>query len=162
MLLAEPPPSFSALWGTPWRTVLRIAGWMALTAAIGVGWWFVLFAQLEHDVYRLGTPAWTLVPLTVGIVLFAVVGIAADRLAASPAIEPRAAAAVSRLPGVVRRHGRPVAVWAATIGWAALLTGVFLRTGRLTGTGGLAPAQLALYARTWFGPLAVAIVVTRW
>jgi hypothetical protein len=45
-----------------------------------------------------------------------------------------------------------------TLGWAALLTVVLLRTGRLTGTGGLAPAQLALYARTWFGPLAVAIV----
>ena len=34
---------------------------------------------------------------------------------------------------------------------------MFLRTARLSGTGGLAPAQLALYARTWFGPLAAAL-----
>ena len=36
------------------------------TAAVTVSWWFVMHAGMEGTVYRLGTPAWTLVPLTVG------------------------------------------------------------------------------------------------
>jgi hypothetical protein len=93
--------------------------------------------------------------LVVGVI---VVGVAADRLAAASPVERRVAAVTGRVPEPLRRHGRATVVWALTVGWAALLAFVILRTGRLTGTGGLAPAQLALYARTWFGPLAVAIV----
>ena len=156
--IAPVPFLAGALQGRPWRSVLSVAGWTIVAAAIGAGWWFVLFAQLEHEVYRLGTPAWTLIPIGILVALTAAVGVSADRLAATPRLQQAIAAVERQSPASVRRIGRPLIVWTATLAWVAVLTLVFLRTARLSGTGGLAPSQLALYARTWFGPLAVVIV----
>jgi hypothetical protein len=89
----------------------------------------------------------------------AVAGISAERLARTGAVRRSERALARLVPARIQPFGRPLLVAIATLGWAGVLTFVFLRNGRLTGTGGLAPAQLALYARTWFGPLAVVILV---
>jgi len=71
---------------------------MLAVAAIGTGWWFVMYAGLEHQVYRLGTPAWTLVPIGIGVVVAVALGLAADRLAERPAFRRTEAAVRRRLP----------------------------------------------------------------
>ncbi len=75
------PVAFIAaiLWGTPWRRIAGVAGWTLITAAIGLSWWFVLVADLSGVVYRLGTPAWTLVPIGAGVAIVAVLLIIAGR-----------------------------------------------------------------------------------
>jgi len=73
--------------GRPWRALAVTAGWMLAVAAIGLSWWFVLVADLSGVVYRLGTPAWTLGPIGVGIVVLAVAGILAGRLPPVRALE---------------------------------------------------------------------------
>jgi len=157
--LAPAPFLAGALWGLPWRSILRTAGWAMLAAALGVSWWFVVFAQEEHVVYRLGTPAWTLIPLGAILAMLIVVGIFGDRYAELPAVRRAMAAADRVTSDRVRAWGRPLIAWGVALVWAGVLTAVFLKNARLTGTGGLAPAQLALYARTWFGPLAILLLV---
>jgi hypothetical protein len=157
--LAPAPLLAGALWGLPWRSILRTAGWTALAGALGVSWWFVLFAKEEGVVYRLGTPGWTLVPLGAILTTLIFIGILADRYAALPELGRALGVVERRVGDRVRPWGRALTAWGIAFVWAALLTAVFLKNARLTGTGGLAPAQLALYARTWFGPLAIVLLV---
>ena len=146
------------VWGRPWRVLFRLGAWMLAMAAIGTGWWFVLYASLEHDVYRLGTPAWTLIPIGIGVVVAIGLGLAAERLAERPAVRRTEAAMRKRLPDVALVHGRAIVGWLATLAWALVLLVVFLKTSRLSGTSGLAPSQLVLYARAWFTTLRVLIL----
>ena len=146
------------IWGRPWRILFRLGAWMLAAAAIGTGWWFVLYASLEHEVYRAGTPAWTLVPLGIGVVVAVGLGLASERLAERPAIRRMEARVRQRLPDVALVHGRAIVGWLATVAWAVILLVVFLKTARLSGTSGLAPSQLVLYARAWFTTLRVLIL----
>ncbi|HET9613481.1 MAG TPA: hypothetical protein VFP22_01610, partial [Candidatus Limnocylindrales bacterium] len=155
--LAPVPLLVGILRGRPWPSLLRVTGWMLVAGGIGVSWWFVLYASLVHQVYRLGTPAWTLIPIGIGLAILAILAILADRLAHG-ALGRRLSATTDRLPTAVRDAGRPLIAWSATVVWAVVLGFVLLRTTRLAGTGGLGPSQLALYGQTWFGPLAIVIV----
>lgn len=157
--LAPAPFLAGAVSGRPWRSIVPLAGWTALAATLGVGWWFVLFAQEEHVVYRLGTAGWTLIPLTAITAALILLAVLADRIADLPAIRRLQLAIEARSGDVLRRDGRPLIAWGVALAWAGALTVVFLKNARLTGTGGLAPGQVALYARTWFGPLAILLVV---
>jgi hypothetical protein len=154
---APVPLLVGVLDGRPWPRLLRVNGWMLLIAAIGVSWWFVLFASIVHQVYRLGTPAWTLAPIGVGLTIVALVAVSAEHLAET-SVGARISTAAGRIPLPLRARSRPLIAWSGAILWSVVLSFVLLRTARLSGTGGLSPAQLALYGETWFGPLAIVIV----
>jgi hypothetical protein len=100
-------------------------------------------------------------PMAYGIAVgaVAIVGILADRLAQLPRVEATVARVEGRVPAGIRRNGRAIIGWAGVAAWAALLTIVFLRTSRLSGTSGLSPTQLILYVRTWFGALSIVLAV---
>lgn len=81
-----PVPILAALlWRVRGQTVVRLTGWIVLVAAVTSSWWFVVVAGYSDRVYRLGTPAWTLVPL--GLLVFggALAAIAVQWLADGPA-----------------------------------------------------------------------------
>lgn len=86
------------------RTVVRLSGWIALTALSTTAWWFVVVAGYTGEVYRLGLPAATLGPL--GLLSFgaAVAAIGVDRLAELVASRGRFGALLGA------RRGRPARV----------------------------------------------------
>ena len=58
-----PAPFLAAIfWTTSWVRLAKAAGWALGVAAVGLSWWFAIYAVDAGLVYRLGTPAWTLVP----------------------------------------------------------------------------------------------------
>jgi Dolichyl-phosphate-mannose-protein mannosyltransferase len=156
-LPVAPAPFLAAiLWGsTSWRSLGRTGAALLGVASVGVAPWFVYYAMTYHTVYRLGTPAWTLAPIGVGIALVVLIGARANRIAAAR-IGLRIAAWTTRLGSASRL--RTILAWGLTIAWTVALTAVFARTGRLSGTPFLGLDQLRLYASTWFDALrAVAI-----
>ena len=153
--LAPAPFLAAILWGTSWRSLGRTGSALLLVASVGLAPWFVYFAATAHAVYRLGTPAWTLAPIGIGIAFVVLIGATANRIA-DAGIGRRISAWTSRIGSPARL--RTVLAWGLTGIWAAALTAVFARTGRLTGTTFLGLEQLQLYANTWFDALrAVAI-----
>ena len=146
-----PAPLFAAiLWGAPWRSLARTGAAMLGIAAAGVSPWFVYFASKSQHVYRLETPAWTLVPIALGLLVAITLGLSAGRIAESGSGR-RIAGAASRLGPDGRL--RVVVGWGFMLVWAILLTYVFARTSRLSGTSFLGLQQLQLYAATWFNAL---------
>jgi 4-amino-4-deoxy-L-arabinose transferase-like glycosyltransferase len=147
------------LWGRSWVVLARLAAWVLLTASIGLSWWFAVYATLAHRVYRLDSPTWTLIPLTVGIVLAVVVGLSASRFARSSAGLRIANRADAVTPGFWRRHGRAVVAWGLAFAWFALLTLVFARTSRLKGSSILDLEQMRLYAGMWLNQFRWAVLL---
>jgi hypothetical protein len=145
-----PIPFFaSVLWGLSWVVIGRISAWTVLTAAIGVSWWFLLYAQDTGRVYRAETPAWTLVPLTIGILAIVVIGLTSSRLANAPPITRVVnAGAVQRRDWTIR--------WIVGLGgslaWAAAQLFAYSKAARLKGGPIVTPQQLDLYADTWIKP----------
>lgn len=125
--------------GTPWRAVIRSGAAAMLVAAVGMTWWFVLYAQQLDRVYRVGTPGWTLGPIGLGILVVGVLGLFADRTA-------------RRVPGRWRLDPVPVA-WLATVAWSILLTVFFARTRQSSAAGFLDPGQVRRYAEVWLPQL---------
>lgn len=155
-LPVAPAPFLAAiLWGTSWRSLGRTGAALLGVASVGVAPWFVYFAATAHAVYRLGTPAWTLAPIGVGVAVVVLIGAQANRIAGAR-IGLKIAAWTNRLGSASPL--RMILAWGLTIAWTVALTAVFARTDRLTGTPFLGLDQLRLYADTWFAALrAVAI-----
>lgn len=164
-----PVPFLAAIaTGVPWRQMAKTAGWTLATAAIGVSWWFVLVANLSGVVYRLGTPAWTLLPIGLVIAAVAVLGIMADRLPSSAALERFG----QRLQLGADGRGRIVVVAVLTTAWCLALTWVFAKELGVRGTALFDVPQLVRYAATWLpgvlrivaacGALGVVLSVAAW
>ncbi len=143
--LAAVPLMAGILSGRPWRALAASAGWMLAVAAIGLSWWFVLVADLTGIVYRLGTPAWTLAPIGVGVGVVAVAGILAGRLSSARPLEDLG----RRLGLHAGGHGRLVLAAALTGAWCIALLAVFAGTLEARGTALLDLVQVGRYAATW-------------
>ncbi len=128
--------------------LLRAGAAMLLTGALGTSWWFALYAGQVGTVYRLGTPAWTLVPLAAGTLALGVAGMTAHRWL------PDAVAAAA-----ARGNAMPRLAAAGAVGWSVALAIFFSRAS--TGLGGdfLTPAVVASNVRTWLPDLGPALAV---
>ena len=145
-----PVPFLAAVaWNRPWVSLGRVLGWMLLVSAVGISWWFVLFARDTGRFYRLDTPAWTLIPVAIGVAIVVVVGIGAPRLAATE--RARRLAASPRAPTLERR-ARLIVALGGTLAWSGLQLLAYSKTARLKGEFILSPRELALYAREWLLP----------
>ena len=149
-----PLPVLAALLaGRGWRVALRLLGVYASVAFAITSWWLVLFAAETGTVFRLSTPGWTLVPISVGVMVVAVLGLIVGR------DTPADTDSVVRggRASVVRRER--LLAWSTAVAWTALLTMVFERTQQQVGNSLFLPAQYAFYLGTWdsqVGPVAVA------
>jgi hypothetical protein len=144
--------------GRPLSSIARVGAAALLVGLIGTSWWFVLFAQLTGQVYRLGTPVWTAAPLLVLAVVAIGGGLAAPRLARTPRFASALDAPVGRLPGRLRAHPRAVAGWGLAIAWFVGLTVFFDINGELKGNGLFQPGQYVLYLKTWLPQLLLVVV----
>jgi 4-amino-4-deoxy-L-arabinose transferase-like glycosyltransferase len=131
--------------GVPAGRLARVTAWTALIGSLGTSWWWLLFATETGRVYRLGTPAWTLVPLGLAVAGTVAIGFGWDRLTGSAA---RAAPRVHR--ALAARHlSRRLIAWALA-SLSALAFGVFFdRARNLSGLSLLDPGQLAFYGEKW-------------
>ena len=140
--LAPVPILAAVLHRQPWRPIIRTAGWLILSGTAVVAPWFIFVAQVTDQVYRLGTPGWTLAPI--GLALLAV-GLAA--VLGSRLDMPRTRAGFGdRFGG----RGRTWLVVGLTIAWVVGLTLVFTGTLRTRGTGLIDLPQIARYVREWY------------
>jgi len=126
----------------PWRPILRTTGWLVMSATVAVAPWFMFVAEQSHRVYRLGTPAWTLLPIGAGLLGFGLACVFASRF------DIRAVSA--RLGGRLEGPFRTRLVAGITIVWFVGLTLVFARTLTTRGTTLLDVLQIAGYLRTWY------------
>jgi len=135
--------------GVPAGRLARVTAWTALIGSLGTSWWWLLFAAETGRVYRLGTPAWTLVPLAVAVTVAVVAGFGWNRLARSfSGAASRAAPLLGRRVNAHRPSRRAIA-WALA-GLSAIAFGIFFdRARNLRGLGLLDPGQLADYGQTW-------------
>ncbi len=157
--LAPVPFLFGLLERRAWPAILRAASGTVLVAAIGTSWWFVLYAEAAHRVYRLGTPAWTLGVLAILGLVFVVGGYAARWISTRRGL-PELPARASLLLG-----------WGLAIAWTAAFVVFFDRSGELRGRGLFQPSQWSLYLETWlpglravvyFGIVGVALAIVAW
>ena len=144
--------------GRPLATIARVAAAVLAVAIVGTSWWFALFASLTGHVYRLGTPAWTLIPLLILAVIAIVGGLAAPSLATRPAVERVGEGIRRRVPARLRAHGRALAGWGLGFAWFAALTIFFDRNSELKGNGLFQPGQYALYMTTWLPQLVLVVL----
>jgi hypothetical protein len=145
-----PIPFFaSVLWGLSWLVIGRISAWTILVASIGVAPWFLFFASETGRVYRAESPAWTLIPLGIGIVALVVIGLTARRLA-----ETRPVARVLRDERMIRRDWtiRLIVGLGGALVWAAAQFYAYSKAVRLKGGPILSVEQLDLYASQWITP----------
>ena len=76
-------PTLGAIFeGRPAARLARLTAAIGLTFAIGTAWWFVVVAELTGRVFRTSLPAWTLVPLGIGLGAAILVGLAAPAIVA--------------------------------------------------------------------------------
>ncbi|HYX10793.1 MAG TPA: hypothetical protein VE817_02355, partial [Candidatus Acidoferrum sp.] len=143
-------------WGRPWVVVGRVAAWTLLVATIGISWWFALYAIELGRFYRLETPAWTLIPVAIAIVILIAIGLGGERLAATERI--RRFAGSGSKPRI-DRYARWVVAYGGTALWSGLQLYAYTRTSRLKGGPILTLGQLELYARQWFVPYLLIVVI---
>jgi 4-amino-4-deoxy-L-arabinose transferase-like glycosyltransferase len=155
-------PTLAAIFdGRPPVRLARLSAAIGLTFVIGTAWWFVVVAEGTGLVYRTSLPAWTLVPLGVGLGITLVGGLAAPTLArwAGRRLGRPNAAADGADRGVIegdaggteRRHPlSPAAVGiGTTIGWTALLVLLLGRSPELHGAGLIDPTQIRSWLLDW-------------
>ncbi len=135
------PFILGAMWGVRWTNIVRTAAVTLATAAVGMSWWFVMFAGYTHLVYRADFPDWTLLPSAIVVVVFLVIGLAAERIATGIDRRGWNAAAARRIPA--RLRDRTVLGWLAVLAWFVLLTIFFGRTPKLLGASLFDPRQVA-------------------
>lgn len=140
--LAPVPILAAILHRQPWRPILRAAGWLTLSATVGVAPWFLFVAEIGDVVYRLGTPGWTLVPI--GLALLAV-GIAAVIVGTV-----EGGRRIDRPQGLLEGRRRTWLVTAITILWVLSLTLVFLGTLQTRATALIDLPQIVGYLREWY------------
>ncbi len=129
------------MWGVRWPTLVRTAGVTLGVAAIGMSWWFLMFAGYTHLVYRADFPEWTLVPSSIVVAVLFVIGLAAEPIAGWIDRRGWNASAARRIPD--RLRGRRFLGWTATLAWFVLLTVFFGRTPKLLGASLFDPNQIA-------------------
>jgi 4-amino-4-deoxy-L-arabinose transferase-like glycosyltransferase len=145
-----PVPFFvSVLWGLSWLVIGRISAWTILVASIGVAPWFLLYASETGHVYRAETPAWTLVPLGLGLAALVVIGLTAGRIA-----ETRPLARIVGDERVIRRDWtiRVIVGLGGALVWAAAQLYAYSKAVRLKGGPIITPEQFDLYASQWIRP----------
>src|SRR4029077_9185540 len=71
-----------AMWGVRWTTIVRTAAVTLAVAAVGMSWWFVMYAGYTHEVYRADFPEWALIPSARAVTAVLVGGLAAVATAA--------------------------------------------------------------------------------
>ena len=147
-----PVPLFAGLVrGSPLAFVVRSTGAMLLAGVAGTSWWFALYAQHVGTVYRLGTPAWTLLPIGVAIIVLGVAGVWMGR----PAAE--GGGLLAGRQRVLVRAG-----WVGALVWSVALTVFFSRSAAGPGGSFLSPPQVVSNLATWFpamgGVLAMGLV----
>lgn len=149
-----PVPFLAALLGTaPVRAIARTAAAALLTAAVASSWWFVLYALNTGSVYRIGGPAWLLVPLALAVALAVAVGLSLPRLLATG----RGKALDARLAG---RRGRRLRVVVALGGLAVWLLGqlaLYAFAAKLGGAPLIRTAQLIGDLRTYFPKIGMTV-----
>jgi 4-amino-4-deoxy-L-arabinose transferase-like glycosyltransferase len=147
-----PVPFLAALVrGRPPADVARLAAVALLPATLSTSWWFIVFAQFTGEVYRLGTPAWTLVPLTAAGMVAVVAGWFAPRWMAALTKRTRWPAAWPT-PGVV-------VGWLGTFMWTALLLAFLARTRTSVGLPFLDAASVSFYLRRWLPDMRMVILI---
>jgi hypothetical protein len=143
-----PVPLFAGLVrGLPIASLIRVISAIALTGLAGTSWWFVLHAQQLGTVYRLGAPAWTLVPIAVVAVVVSVLGLAAGG-------RSRRVLGWNATGLAGTRVG-----WVGALLWAVCLTVFFARTPTGLGTSFLNPAQVSLNLSSWVPELGLVLAV---
>lgn len=139
------PFLLGVMWGVPWATIIRMAAGTVAAAAIGTAWWFSLYASYEHAVYRLDLPDWTLLPGTIGIAVFVLVGLAARPIADWLHRRQIDTAIARRLPERLTGDHRQLLGWGLTLAWFVLLVIFFGRTPELLGASLFDPDQLRAF-----------------
>jgi hypothetical protein len=147
-----PVPLFAGLVrGRPLPYVVSSTAAMLLAGVAGTSWWFVLYAQQVDTVYRLGTPAWTLVPIGLAIVVLGAAGLWMGRRTAEGGL----------LAGAKRRNLVRVG-WLGALLWSVALTAFFSRSAAGPGGSFLHAPQLVSNLSTWIpavgGVLAIGLV----
>ena len=134
-----PVPYLAALTGTVAITAIaRVGGAVLAAAAVTTSWWFVIHGVLGGTVYRLGTPAWTLVPLALLVVILVVLGLRADAIAARLAASGRTTTWTEA--GIART--RAIVAWGVLALWIGGQLFVFARAAKLGGAPLIRLAQL--------------------
>jgi hypothetical protein len=143
-------PTLGAIFeGRSAARLARLTAAIALTFAIGTAWWFVVVADQTGRVFRTSLPAWTLVPLGIGVGGGIQIGRAAP---AFPARWPHRVAAPSGIEGgaghIVRPSPTVVGV-AATTAWAVVLLVLLARSPELGGAGLIDSGQIRTWLVSW-------------
>jgi 4-amino-4-deoxy-L-arabinose transferase-like glycosyltransferase len=141
--LAPVPILAAILHREPWRPILRSAGWLTLSATVGVAPWFLFVAEISDVVYRLGTPGWTLLPIGLALLALGAAAVIAGTVDAGERIS-------ARLDGLLQGRRRTWLVVAVTVLWALGLTLVFVGTLRARGTALIDLRQIIGYIREWY------------
>ncbi|GAC1668844.1 MAG: hypothetical protein NVS9B8_11390 [Candidatus Limnocylindrales bacterium] len=152
---ARVPFGVGILIGRPIASICRVAAAALLVALVGTAWWFAMYADFTHAVYRLGTPAWTMGPLLALAVIAVGLGLAAPRIARPPEIATASRRLLARLPAGGRDRLRAIAAWALAFAWFAALVVFFDRNPEIKGLGLFRPSQYILYLQTWLPQLIV-------
>jgi 4-amino-4-deoxy-L-arabinose transferase-like glycosyltransferase len=139
--LAPVPILAAILHRQPWRPILRTAGWLTLSATIGLAPWFMFVAQESHRVYRLGTPGWTLLPIGLALLGLGLACVIASRFDVQT---------ISRRTGRLDGSLRTWLVAGATVAWVVSLTLLFGRTLTTRGTALIDFQQIVGYVRYWY------------
>ena len=149
-----PVPFLAAiLWDIPWRSILRLTAVTVAMAALSSGWWLVMYASYTGEVYRVGFPAWTLLPSAIAIAIFVVLAFAANPLARRSAAGGRPALIMAKAPVGLRTHVRSIVGWSLAIAWVLALLWVFNGTTKLQGAGLFNLAQIRSYLSETFIPV---------
>lgn len=150
VLPVAPVPFLAAIAAArPGVGVARVAAWTMLAVVAVTAWWWWLFADETGQVYRLGTPAWTLLPLLVATLLAATIGLA------WPSVVRRVAA----LPGsawrtrAMERLAGPRLAWILALTWVVALSVFLSRTSELRGAGLIDAGLITAYAADWLDEL---------
>lgn len=140
--LAPVPILAAILHRQPWRPILRAAGWLTLSATVGVAPWFLFVAEVSDVVYRLGTPGWTLLPIGLALLVVGIAAVIAGTVEGGGRID--------RLEGLLEGRRRTWLATAITMLWVLGLTLVFLGTLRTRATALIDLPQIVGYLREWY------------
>ncbi|HSS35150.1 MAG TPA: glycosyltransferase family 39 protein [Patescibacteria group bacterium] len=143
------------MWRVPWPRIARTAGVTLGVAAVGMSWWFIMYAGYTHHVYRADFPEWTLIPSAIAVAVIFVVGLAAEPLARTIHARGWDASATARIPE--RLRSRTALGWGATLIWFVLLTIFFGRTPKLLGASLFDPRQIAYMVVHSLGSVRIAL-----
>ena len=144
--------------GRPLSAMARVTGAMLLAALVGTSWWFAVFASYTHQVYRLGFPGWTLLPLALVTIAIAAACLAAPRIERT-AVARRLFGRVSGGEPPTRRRWRLAVGWTLAVAWVVLLDVSFARNPGVRGSSLFSLAQWRVYADAWVTPITIGAAV---